>query len=230
MKKTNQLLALSIVAFAAYACGDDKSNTSDMMDEPTSVTWDEGNVDQGQLSGDLSAPTVITLRAGDNHIVGTSVPAEEEQCIETPDGGQAPYYPNHESYTDTFTFTLAEGQTLTSILIEELTVEAVHSACGAPLEQQLGAFIGFSNSAQIDWDSDTFENFVKLPETYPLIGAAFAKNAGDDLLSAFKAGFSFGPYMVPALAENPGPGTYTFWWKEGANRTAYRLNFVVAAE
>ena len=77
---------------------------------------------------------------------------------------------------------------------------------------------------------EDFENFVKLPETYPLIGAGFAKAAGDDLLANYKAGFSFGPFSIDALAADPTDGTYTFWWKEGANQTSYTLNFVVQSQ
>ena len=93
-----------------------------------------------------------------------------------------------------------------------------------------GAFTGLAASDQIDWTSDTFENFVKLPEQHPLIGAGFAKDPGTDLLAAYQAGFGFGPFSIEPLAALPTDGTFTFWWKEGANRTEYRLNFVVSAE
>ena len=91
----------------------------------------------------------------------------------------------------------------------------------------MGAFTAIANSDQIDWDSDTFENFVKLPEQYPLIAAGFAKEAGTDLMTQYQAEFMFGPYSIEPLAELPTDGTYTFWWKEGANIVDYRLNFVV---
>jgi len=209
------------------ACTDDAA--TDTPAAP-SATWDETNSAQGELSGDLTQPTPVTLSLGDNLIIATSIPGEEEVCIDNPDGSKTPYYPVHATYTDTFTFTLPADQKLTAIRIEQLDVEQVHTACGIPLEQQLGAFTGLANSAQIDWDSDSFENFVKLPETYPLVGAAFAGAVNDDLLAAYKAGFSFGPFQIDALADDPSDGTYTFWWKEGANRVNYTLNFVVEAK
>jgi hypothetical protein len=224
------------------ACADDSdgnggttgdAGTTADAGTPASNGWDESNTEQGELSGDLLQPTPITLTLGDNRIVATSVPGAEEQCIgnpENPDAPETPYYPEHESYTDTFTFTLSADQKLTAILIERLDVTQVHTACGIPLEQQLGAFTGLANSAQIDWNSDTFQNFVKLPETYPLVGAGFAGAVNDDLLAQYKAGFEFGPFNIPALAEDPSDGTYTFWWKEGANRVEYTLNFVVEAK
>lgn len=233
----NRLLFILLAAtltLALPACGDDGSTgTSDNADsssEPSGVLWDESHADQGELSGDLSAPTSVTLAVGDNIIVGGSVPGDTEECVQGPEGPPAPYYPGHVSYTDAITFTLPAGQTLTAITVEALTVEAVHTACDTPMEEQLGAFTALAASDQIDWDSDTFDNFVKLPEQYPLIGAGFAKDVGTDLLAAYQAGFGFGPYSVDALAELPTDGTYTFWWKEGANRTEYQLNFVVSGE
>ena len=86
----------------------------------------------------------------------TSIPGTEEQCIDNPDGPQTPYYLGYESYTDVFTFTLPEGQKLAQIIVENLEVEVVHTACGIPLESQLGAFTALAASAQIDWNSDTF--------------------------------------------------------------------------
>ena len=243
---------LFLSTFLIFACDDDKEADT-MTNDPAgemagetmageamageamageamadNIAWDESDSAQGELSGNPSSPTPITLSVGDNYIVGTSVPNTDEICIDNPDGSQAPYYPGHETYTDVITFTLPEGQTLTNIIVESLTVEAVHSACGIPMEMQLGAFTAIAASDQIDWNSDTFENFVKLPEAYPLIGAGFAKTEGTDLMSLYQAGFMFGPFSIEALAELPSNGTYSFRWKEGANHTTYRLNFVVS--
>ena len=220
------ILLAATLTLGLPACGDDGGEG----DGSNGVLWDETDPAYGELSGDLAMPTSVTLSVGDNVIVGGSVPGDTEECVQGPEGPPAPYYPGHASYTDAITFTLPAGQTLTAIHVEALTVEAVHSACDTAMEEQLGAFTALAASAQIDWDSDTFENFVKLPEQYPLIGAGFAKTEGSDLLASYQAGFGFGPYAVDALATLPTDGTYTFWWKEGANRTEYQLNFVVTAE
>ena len=242
MKKMTSLLIVLLPFSFLLACGDDAETTSpdttspDVMDvssQDTSdavtsaVTWDESDSAQGELSGDLGNPTQITLNVGDNHIIGTSVPGATEECIDAPDGSKAPYYPEHASYTDAFSFTLGANQKLVAIIVESIEVEAVHSACGLPLESQFGAFTALAASDKIDWNSDTFENFVQLPSENPLVGAGFAKSVGDDLLAQYKAGFNFGPYSIEALAADPSDGTYTFWWKEGANNASYTLNFVV---
>ena len=238
--RTNLVTLCIIFTFLIFACDDDTDNDGTTANDPAgemagemgggaeNVAWDESDSAQGELSGDPANPTSVTLSVGDNFIIGTSVPNTEEVCIDNPDGSQVPYYPGHETYTDMITFTLPEDQILTNIIVESLSVEAVHSACGTPMEMQLGAFTALTASAQIDWNSDTFENFVKLPEAYPLIGAGFAKTQGTDLMSLYQAGFAFGPYSIDALSPLPSNGTYTFWWKEGANNASYRLNFVVS--
>ena len=83
------------------------------------------------------------------------------------------------------------------------------------------------NGDQIDWNSDSFENFVRLPSEHPLIGAGFANIEGENLLSRYEAGLVFGPIEVGAMTDKLSDGTYTFWWKEGANKVSYVLNFVV---
>jgi len=226
MNRYTVILFAATLTFGLPACGDD----GEEGDGASGVLWDETDPAYGELSGDLSMPTSVTLSVGDNVIVGGSVPGDTEECIQGPEGPPAPYYQGHTSYTDAITFTLPAGHTLTAITVEALTVEAVHTACDTPMEEQLGAFTALAASDQIDWDSDTFDNFVKLPEQHPLIGAGFAKTEGSDLLALYQAGFGFGPYAVDALAALPTDGTFTFWWKEGANRTEYQLNFVVSAE
>ena len=236
MKKEMIRLSVVVGLSACLACGGDSGNESgDVSNTGDGAVaaangWDESDSSQGELSGDLANPTSLTLALGDNFIVGTSVPGPSEECMDNPDGTKAPYYPEHVSYTDAFTFTLAADQKLSKILVESIEMEAVHSACDLPMESQMGAFTALANSDQIDWTSDTFDTFVSMPVEHPLVGIAFAKAAGDDLMAQFKAGFSFGPYTLPALAEEPSDGTYTFWWKEGANNTSYRLNFVVEAK
>ena len=101
------------------ACADDDGNATTDLDATiwAGAAWDEANPDQGELSGDLAAPTPITLGLGDNLIQATSVPAATEQCIgnpENPDALETPYYPEHVTYTDAFTFTLPADQKLAS--------------------------------------------------------------------------------------------------------------------
>lgn len=43
----------------------------------------------------------------------------------------------------------------------------------------------------------------------------------------YKGGLVFGPIVVDAMTDELSNGTYTFWWKEGANKVSYELNFVV---
>jgi hypothetical protein len=217
MKRLTPILPMALCALVACSSAS----------EPSSVTWDESDPDQGQLSGDLGRPTPITLATGDNFIMGTSIPGAVEVCIDLPDGSQAPYYPEHETYIDVFSFTLPADQRLAKIVTVKLDVEPGHPSCGMPLDEQLGAFTGLVKSDQIDWNSDSFENFVRLPSEHPLIGAGFANIEGENLLSRYEAGLVFGPIEVGAMTDKLSDGTYTFWWKEGANKVSYVLNFVV---
>jgi hypothetical protein len=207
--------------------------TLNFIVEETGVAWNE--LLDGPLSGTMSAPTPVTFLAGDNRIIGSSTPAPGAMCA-TFKGGPPdpviPYFPGHESYTDVFTFTLAANQRLVAIEVEALAVIPVHTSydfpCIGPLESQLGAFTAINNSNQIDWNSDNVINFITLPTLYPLIGMNFAKSVGDDLLAKFKEEFpipGYGGVNSPDLVV--ANGTYTFWWKDGANQADYILNFVV---
>ena len=202
-------------------------------DEYDGITWNE-SVD-GELSGDMSSPTIVTFRSGDNKIIGTSTPVSGAQCT-TFQGGPPepiiPFFPNHESYTDLISFTLGINQRLKSIRVESLEVTPVHSVddfpCVGQLELQMGAFTAINNSNQIDWNSDNVINFISLPNQFPLVGMGFAKAIGDDLLAKYREDFPLPGYNginTPNLDITN--GTYTFWWKEGANQTSYTLNFIV---
>ena len=202
-------------------------------DEDNSIAWDESI--QGELSGDLLNPTSVNFQLGDNRIIGNSTPAEGAECT-TFQGGPPvpiiPYFPNHESYTDVFTFTLAENQTLASITIEALEVSPYHQfedfPCIGNIESQNGAFVAINNHDKIDWNSDNVINFISLPITYPLIGIGFAKTVNEDLLDNFQSDFPLQGYEgINTQNLEISNGTYTFWWKEGANNTNYVLNFRV---
>lgn len=199
------------------------------------IAWDE--TINGELSGIMSSPTLIELRLGNNRIIGTSTPAAGAQCTTFEGGPPAPvipFFPNHESYTDLFTFTLSSNQRLASIEIESLEIDVIHSyddfPCVGALENQLGAFTAINNSNQIDWNSDNVINFISLPQQHPLIGAGFAKSTGEDLLTKYRGAFPLSGYDdINSSNLEVSNGTYTFWWKEGANQTSYTLNFVVEA-
>ena len=56
----------------------------------------------------------------------------------------------------------------------------------------------------------------------------FAKSVGDDLLAKFREEFRIPGYDgVNSPDLEVVNGTYTFWWKDGANQADYILNFVI---
>lgn len=182
------------------------------------IEWDE-SVD-GELSGNMPAPTMIELRLGDSKIIGTSTPAAGAQST-TFEGGPPvpiiPFFPNHESYTDLITFTLSKNQRLTKIIVESFEVEPIHKfedfPCVGELELQLGAFTAINNSNQIDWNSDNVINFISMPQQHQLIGAGFAKRVGDDLLSKYRGAFPLEGYEINSADLEITNGTYTFCGK-----------------
>ena len=222
MKKSILVLALGLVFIAC-----------DKEDEYNGIAWNEAT--DGELSGTMSSPTPITLRNGDNRIIGTSTPASGAQCTTFEGGPPAPvipFFPNHESYTDLISFTLNANQRLIGIKVEALEVTPVHSVddfpCVGQLDLQMGAFTAINNSNQIDWNSENVINFISLPNQHPLVGMGFAKAVGDDLLAKYRQDFPLPGYEginTPSLDVTD--GTYTFWWKEGANQASYTLNFMV---
>lgn len=218
-------LEITFIAILIFGCSKNDSSNE--------TAWDESV--NGELSGDMSNPTSLNFNEGNNRIIATSIPGAEAECttfVGGPPDPIIPYFPVHESYTDVFTFTIPEGKKLISILVESLEVTPVHTfedyPCVGSLEGQAGAFTSMNNSNQIDWNSDNVINFISLPVNHPLIGMGFAKAAGEDLLEKYKGDFPLPGYEginSPSLIVNA--GTYTFWWKEGANRASYTLNFVV---
>lgn len=223
-----KLLLLLSIPFFMLSCDEDP------VDEPRNeIVWDESI--QGELSGDLSSPTVVNFEEGNNKIIGSSTPNNEAYCT-TFDGGPTdsiiPYFPGHEVYVDAFTFTVPEGKQLTSIQVENVELTEFHKVedypCIGPFEDQMGAFVAMNASNQIDWNSNTVQEFIALPQQYPLIGIGFTRTPGDDLLNKFRSDFPMPGYEdVNDPNLTVGPGTYTFWWKEGQNETSYTLNFVI---
>lgn len=187
----------------------------------------------GPLSGNMAAPTVVFFQVGANRIIGTSTPAPGGQCAIFPGSPPAgvSYYPNHESYTDLVTFTLSANQRLIAIQLEVLEVTGVYTTeilpCVPALEFQRGAFTAINNSNQIDWNSDSVVNFLALPTQHPLIGLGFAKSQGEDLLAKYREPFPIPAYNLNSPKLEVSDGTFTFWWKEGANQVSYTINFIV---
>lgn len=228
MKRIIIIFGIVLFATTFYACKDDEGEVT--IDE---TVWNES--EDGELSGDLSSPSVLTFREGNNRIIGGSVPGNEAYCT-TFEGGPEdsiiPYFPGHEAYVDVFTFTIPEGKKLASILLEDMTLTPYHlyedCPCIGPFEDQLGAFTAINASNQIDWNSNTVVDFISLPVDHPLIGIGFTRTPGDDLLQNFREPFPMPGYDgINDSTLSIGQGTYTFWWKEGQNKTSYTLNFVV---
>ena len=206
-------------------------------DSRSSIVWKESR--DGELSGDLSAPTPIVFSKGNNRIIATSSPASAMECapLDLSAFGGAPDYvvpwqPGHENYTDVFTFQIPEGSALKKIVVEKLVSEPVHTIekypCLPSSEESLGAFTAISHYDQIDWNSDSALNFISLPVQYPLAGIALLKLEEDDLLEKFKSEFPLPGYAgINKSNLVVGPGSHTFWWKEGANKMSYVLNFVL---
>lgn len=206
---------------------------SNESEETSRVAWDESS--NGELSGNTMEPTTITLKLGDNYIHGTSVPSESMECT-TFEGGPPepiiPYMPNHESYTDVFTFEIPDNAQLSSIIIEKLDIIEIHTHeeynCLPPtLEDQLGAYTSINNNTQIDWSSNSVQEFISLPQEYPLIGHGFANSVGEDLVSKYILPFPISDYDINTSDLLIDAGNYTFWWKDGANQISYTLKFVL---
>ena len=226
--KLNNLILLILTVTAAFhlGCVNDKV-------VPTKVAWNEST--DGKLSGDLMAPTPVKFIVGNNKIIGSSTPNSKGYCTTFPGGPPAPiipYFPGHEVYTDAFTFKVPAGKKLVAILVENLELEEFHKfadyPCVGAFKSQSGAFVAMNASSQIDWNSNTVQDFIALPTKYPLIGIGFTRTAGDNLLQKFRGVFPLPGYEN---VNNPNltveKGTYTFWWKEGQNKTKYTLNFVI---
>lgn len=222
--------ALQLILFLAFSFFSSCSNDDSSNDN--GIAWDE-SID-GELSGNMNSPTIINLELGNNRIIGSSTPSPGAECT-TFQGGPPdpviPYFPNHESYTDLFSFTLPPNYRISNIIVESLEIEPIHTfedfPCVGELNSQLGAFTAINNSNQIDWNSDNVINFISMPSQHPLVGAGFAKNVGDDLLSKYRDDFPLDGYEINSADLEIKNGTYTFWWKEGANQANYILNFIV---
>jgi hypothetical protein len=225
----NIKILLGVILFLGFTSCQKNNLSSD-------IAWDESV--NGQLSGDLSQPTQIEFQIGDNRIVAGSVPHTEMECatfIGGPPDPVIPYMPNHESYTDVFTFTIPENATLSSIIVEKLEVTEIHSfndypCLGAEVDNQLGAFTGINNSVQIDWNSNSVIEFISLPIEHPLVGIGFAKTEGEDLMTKYRDSFPIPNYNINSTDLVINEGDHTFWWKDGANEINYTLNFIVTRQ
>ena len=155
------------------------------------LMWDE-SID-GDLSDDYLNPTQLFLDGVNNHVVFTTVGAGSN-------GGS-----NDLEY---FTFTIAEGYELVSLVLDAFETEPVSN---------LG-FIGVAAGAVFPTPPDS-------PDPTTLLGYALpgVEDVGNDILQAIGAGPGSEQFTGPL-----GAGTYTFWAQEtGPSTDNWDLNFVV---
>ena len=152
------------------------------------LMWDEA-ID-GDLSGDHMNPTQLFTKGVNNHVIFTTV------------GG------NPEQDREYFTFTIAEGFELASIVLDGFTTSP---------ESNLG-FFGVAAGTVMPTPPTAPDPTVLLG--YALVGMA---DIGDDILQTMGGGGgSIG--FTGAL----GPGSYTFWAQEtGPSTDDWDLNFIV---
>ena len=166
------------IAACAFLAG---SASADLM-------WDEA-ID-GDISGDYMNPTQMYTKGVNNHVIFTTV------------GG------NPEQDREYFTFTIAEGYELVSIVLDNFDTDP---------ESNLG-FIGVASGTSFPTPPDA-------PDPTQLLGFALVGMAdvGDDILQSMgQAGGSIG-FTGPL-----GPGSYTFWAQEtGPSTDDWDLNFIV---
>ena len=206
-----------MILLILISCED--KNVAGNNDEISRVAWDESS--DGELSSNLMEPTIITLELGENIIHGASIPSDTMQCT-TFEGGPPepiiPYMPNHESYTDVFTFEIPDNARLSSIIIDNLDITEIHTheeynCLPATFEEQLGAYTAINNNTQIDWSSNSVQEFISLPQEFPLVGHGFAKSIGEDLISIYKSPFPIPEYDINTSELTIGAGNYTFWYE-----------------
>lgn len=149
------------------------------------VVWDEA-VD-GQLSTDRFSPTDFgDLSIGSNDVIGTTV----------------------SGISKFFTFTIAEGEQLSALIVESW--ESV---------DDLG-FLGAVTGDQFSVDPAN-------PDVTALLGYVHygTLDVGQDILPAMGAGPGSQGFTAPL-----GPGDYSFWVRQGGSDPAtWDLNFVVTA-
>jgi hypothetical protein len=134
----------------------------------------------GDLSDDTNNPTPVSFSLGDNRVIGT---------MGTPPGGSTD--------ADIFTFTIAPGLQLTSILIESLSgTEASFYAIAA------GPIITFVPNEHL--------SNILISNTGEIM---------DDLANPIYGG--------PGITAPLGAGQYTVWWQETAEVRDYTFRYTL---
>ena len=152
------------------------------------LMWDEA-ID-GDISGDYMNPTQMYTKGVNNHVIFTTVGANPDQDREY------------------FTFTIAEGYELVSIVLDNFVTGPVTN---------LG-FIGVASGS-------SFPTPPGAPDPTQLLGYALVGlvDVGDDILQMMGQGGGSIGFTGPL-----GPGSYTFWAQEtGPSTDEWDLNFIV---
>ncbi|MGK7871371.1 malectin domain-containing carbohydrate-binding protein, partial [Falsiroseomonas sp. E2-1-a20] len=166
--------------------------------EPTGPDSVRGTV-IGDFSDDGAEPTAIgVLQLGDNVIVAA------QQGDSEPGGRDRDY----------FTFTVAEGQVLSQLVLQGFATDEV----GLPQ-----GFIGIQEGPVVTTDPTTYANSDALLGGLVYNGGLVSNDILDDLAEGATQGFSFIGFDTPL-----GAGTYTIWLNQGGAASTATLNFMIA--
>ena len=152
------------------------------------LMWDEA-ID-GDISGDYTSPTQMYTKGVNNHVIFTTVGANPEQDREY------------------FTFDIAEGYELVSIVLDGFETDP---------ETNLG-FFGVA-------EGNVFPTSPDAPDVTSLLGYYLVgqSDVGQDILQAMGQGGGSQGFSGPL-----GAGSYTFWAQEtGPSTDNWDLNFIV---
>lgn len=152
------------------------------------LMWDEA-ID-GDISGDYTSPTQMYTKGVNNHVIFTTVGANPEQDREY------------------FTFDIAEGYELVSIVLDGFETDP---------ETNLG-FFGVA-------EGNVFPTSPDAPDVTSLLGYYLVgqSDVGQDILQAMGNGGGSQGFSGPL-----GAGSYTFWAQEtGPSTDNWDLNFIV---
>lgn len=183
------------------------------------VLWSEAN--QGDLSGDLAAPTDVgTLGVGSHTVSGKSTAGRVEDLTIA----EAPAYPDLDA--DVWTLTIPGGHYLNKIILASYATGNPHNHTGGTGGiPGGGAFFAVQSGAQVT---------AVIPDGSDLLGGTLigempGAQQADNVLDNLGAGlFSEAPFNVPTFSGALGAGTYTFWYQEGPMDTRYTLDFQVS--
>ena len=205
--------AVSISGIGVTAGGTGSVGTTIGANDGPVDSVNDAAAEGGDFSDDGLAPTVIgTLAEGETTIVAS------QQGDGAPGGRERDY----------FTFTVAEGQTLTGIILEGWETDEVGTPQG---------FIGLQAGAQVTTDPNTFADASDLLGGH-VYNSGDVKNAATfqdgNLLAADALGkgeetgqgvtIDFGDSFTPPLPA----GSYTVWLNQGGDVSTATLTLVTA--